>query len=210
MGERRRFTCREIPPLLGRLGPMPAEGALADAYCLAGGPMPMGGILRLGRGRFNSTREKLGGTQMRKTRPYRSDPGEAEDLAGVYLYSLALVIRLRRRLRVCIDIAASIMVHGFTLSRSFELSHQWEKILADGPTGPVTQLEFLGMGGLRDFHAWVVGLFNQVVEFVRKVVNQRKEHNIRAWRTWVLEDWSSHPYRCLRPDLVPPGSFSFG
>ena len=181
------------------------EGALADAYCLAGGPMPMGGILRLGRVRFISVREKLGGTQMRKTRPYRSDPEEAEDLvAGVCLYSLAPVIRLRRRLRVCIEIAASILVHGFTLSKSFELSHQWEKILADGPAGPVTRLEFLGMGGLLDFHAWVVYLYNQVVEFIRKVVSHRKEHNIKAWRTWVLEDRSSHPCRWLRPDLVPP------
>ena len=29
-----------------------AERALADAYCLAGGPMPLGGVLRLGRGRL--------------------------------------------------------------------------------------------------------------------------------------------------------------
>ena len=113
------------------------------------------------------------------------------------------MIRLRRRLKICIDIAASILVHGFTLAKSFELSQQWEKILADGPAGPVTRLEFLGTGGLQDYHAWVVALYNQVVEFIRKVVIHRREHNIKAWRTWVLEDRSSHPYRWLRPDLVP-------
>ena len=181
-----------------------AESALADAYCLAGGPTPSGGILRLSRGRFVSVRVQLGRAQVRSTRPYRSDEGEAEDLAGICLYSLAPVVRLRRRLKVCMDIAASIFVHGFTLAKSLELSQQWERILADGPTGPVTQLEFLGMGGLQDFHAWVVSLYNQVVDFVRKVVIHRREHVIRAWRSWVLEDRSSHPYRCLRPDLVPP------
>ena len=181
-----------------------AESALADAYCLAGSPMPIGGILQLGRGRFVSARVQLGGAQVRRTGPYRSDEGEAEDLAGVCLYSLAPVIRLRRRLKVCIDISASIVVHGFTLAKSLELSQQWERILADGPTGPVTQLEFLGMGGLQDYHAWVLSLYNRVVEFVRKVVIHRREHGIRAWRTWVLEHRSSHPYRWLRPDLVPP------
>ena len=58
-------------------------------------------------------------------------------------------------------------------------------------------------GGLKEFYTWVVTLCNLVVEFVRKVVSNWKEHNVRAWRTWVLEDKSSHPIRWLRPYLVP-------
>ena len=38
--------------------------------------MPLGGVLRLGRGQLVPVRERLGGIQLRKARPYRSDPGE--------------------------------------------------------------------------------------------------------------------------------------
>ena len=181
-----------------------AERALADAYCLAGGPMPLGGVLRLGRGRLALVRERLGGVQLKKARPYRSDPGEAEDLAGQCLFFLAPFLRLRRRLKICIDIASSIMVRGFTVARSLELTRQWERVLSDSPAGPFSDLEFVGSGGLGDYHAWVVALYNRVVNYIRNIVIHRRDHNIKAWRAWVLEDRSSHPYRWLRPDLVPP------
>ena len=181
-----------------------AESALADAYCLAGGPMPLGGVLRLGRGRLVTVRERLGGVRLMKVRPYRSDPGEAEDLAGMHLCSLAPVLRLRRRLKICVDIAAAILTKGFSLARSLELSQQWEKVLASGPVGPFTELAFLGPGGMGEFHAWVVVLHDGVVGHIRRVVSRRREHGIRAWRTWILEDRSTHPFRWLRPDMVPP------
>ena len=44
-----------------------------------------------------------------------------------------------------------------------------------------------------DYHAWVVALYNQVVNFIRKIVTHRRDNTIKAWRTWVLEDRSSHP-----------------
>ena len=50
----------------------------------------------------------------------------------------------------------------------------------------------------------VVALYNRVVDYIRSIVIHRRDHNIRAWRAWVLEDRSSHPYRWLRPDLVLP------
>ena len=186
------------------------EWALADAYCLAGGPMPLGGALRLGRGRLVSIRERLGGVQLGRARHYRSDPSEAEDLAGLWCSSLVPILRLRRRLRICIDISASILTKGFTLAKSLELSQQWGKILTDGPVGPFQELEFLGSGGLGDFHAWVISLYNNVVDHIRKVVLHRKDHNIRAWRNWILEDRSAHLSWWLRPDLVPPSPYSFG
>ena len=92
-----------------------AEKALADAYCMAGGPMPLGGALRLSRGRLLPVRERLGGVQLKKARPYRSDPGEAEDLAGQHIYSLAPVLRLRRRLKMCIDFLLPCLFGGLRL-----------------------------------------------------------------------------------------------
>ena len=46
--------------------------------------------------------------------------------------------------------------HGFTLAKSVEMSRQWVRVLLEGPVGPVAQVEFLGWGGLPDFHTWIV------------------------------------------------------
>ena len=97
-----------------------------------------------------------------------------------------------------------MLVRGFTVARSLELTNQWEKVLTDSPVGPFSDLEFLGSGGLGEYHAWVVALYNRVGNYIRSVVIHRRDHNIKAWKTWVLEDRSAHPYRWLRPDLVPP------
>ena len=35
----------------------------------------------------------------------------------------------------------------------------------------------------------------------------RRDEAIRGWRNWIREDPSVHPYRWLRPDLVPPAPF---
>ena len=86
--------------------------------------MPLGGELRLGRGMLVLVRERLGGVQLKKARHYRSDPGEAEDLAGQHVFSLAPVLRLKRRLKICIDISAAMLVRGFTVARSLELGKQ--------------------------------------------------------------------------------------
>ena len=155
-------TVRSLEGSLGASDPSAAwmtwsnavERALADAYCLAGGPMPLGGVLRLGRGCLVPVRERLGGVQLKKARPYRSDPGDAEDLAGQCVFSLAPVLRLRRRLKICIDISGAILMRGFTVARSLELTRQWEKVLADCPADPFSVFEFLGSGGLGDYHAW--------------------------------------------------------
>ena len=113
------------------------------------------------------------------------------------------VLRMRRRLKICLDIAGALVTHGFSVFRAQELSVRWQVVLDQGPVGPLVQVAYLGSGGLQEFHTWVVTLCNLVVEFIRKVVSNRKEHHVRAWRTLVLEDKSSHPYRWLRPDFVP-------
>ena len=42
---------------------------------------------------------------------------------------------------------------------------------------------------------------------VHQVVVHRRDEAIRGWRNWVREDPLVHPYRWLRPDLVPPAPF---
>ena len=39
------------------------------------------------------------------------------------------------------------------------------------------------------------------------VVVHRRDDAIRCWRNWIREDPLVHPYRWLRPDLVPPAPF---
>ena len=98
---------------------------------------------------------------------------------------------------------------GASLSRSVELAVQWDRILALGPMYPVTldDLSFnrdLGIGAF--FHA-ASGVHRRLGEFIRQVVVHRREEATRGWRNWVREDPLVHPYRWLRPDLVPSAPF---
>ena len=77
---------------------------------------------------------------------------------------------------------------------SMESSQQWEKVLAQSPVGLLAQVE----------DAWVVSLYIHVAEFIRRVVIHRREHDVQAWRSWILKDRSSHPFWWLTADLVPP------
>ena len=89
------------------------------------------------------------------------------------------MLRFRRRSKICVDISSAIITDGFILARSVESSRR--------------QVELLGLGGLQDFHAWVVSLYIQVAEFIRRVVIHRSEHDVQAWRSWIWEDMSSRP-----------------
>ena len=111
-----------------------AERALADAFCLAGGPVPERGFC-LGRGLARFSRVRLGGPKVRRVRARCSDPGDA---ALVYLYrdhSVAPLVDLRRRLRAVLDVIAAIGRSGFTVSRGLELARQWGSIVAGGAQG---------------------------------------------------------------------------
>ena len=39
------------------------------------------------------------------------------------------------------------------------------------------------------------------------VVVSRRGESVREWRNWLREDPLVHPYKWLRPDLVPPAPF---
>ena len=98
---------------------------------------------------------------------------------------------------------------GIYLSRSVELAVQWDRILAPGPMYPVT-LDDLSINRGVDigafFHA-ASDVHRRLSDFIHEVVVHRRAEAIRGWRSWIREDRLVHPYRWLRPDLVPPAPF---
>ena len=184
------------------------ESALADAYRFSGGLLPSRGLV-LGRGRASFRVVKLGGHKIRKARGYAAD---AHDAADVFLYrdsSIAPLLDLRRRLKAVMELVDAIIRCGVSLSRSVELSAQWDRILCTGPIFPVTLADFqvLRGVGLDDFYHGVCGIHHRLCDFIHSIVVHRRDEAIRGWRNWIREDPLAHPYKWLRPDLVPPAPF---
>ena len=50
-------------------------------------------------------------------------------------------------------------------------------------------------------------MHDELDRFPHNVVVRRKDVAVWGWTTWILEDPLVHPYRWLRPDLVPPFPF---
>ena len=50
-------------------------------------------------------------------------------------------------------------------------------------------------------------LHRRLCDFIHAVVVHRRDHANRGWRNWIREDPLIHPYKWLRPDLVPPAPF---
>ena len=185
------------------------ETALADAYRFAGGLVPTTGLV-LVRGSALFRVVRLGRHKVRKA---RSNIADAHDAADVFMYrdsSIAPLLDSRRRSKSVLDVLDSMTRNGVSLARSVELPVQWDKILATGPLHPVTLEDFrlAGVGGLGEFHRIVCDVHRRLSEFIHRVVLHRRDEAIRGWRNWLREDPLVHPYRWLRPDLVPPCSFS--
>ena len=103
-----------------------AEAALADAYQFSGGPLPGRGLV-LGRGSASFRVVRLGGHRVRKARGHAAD---------VFLYrdsSVAPLLDMRRRFKAVMDVLDAMIRYGVSLSRSVELTAQWDRILAAGP-----------------------------------------------------------------------------
>ena len=165
--------------------------------------------LVLGRGRASFRTVKLGGHKVRKDRGYAAD---AHDAADVFLYrdsSIASLLDLRRRLKAVMELVDAMIRYGVSLSRSVELSVQWDRILGIGPLFPVTSADFEGLlgVGLAVFSHGVCCIHRRLCDFIHSVVVHRRDEAIRGWRNWIREDPLVHPYKWLRPDLVPPSPF---
>ena len=61
--------------------------------------------------------------------------------------------------------------------------------------------------GIGEFHRIISGLHRRLSDFIHEVVLHRRDEAVRGWRNWVREDPLIHPYKWLRPDLVPPSPF---
>ena len=105
-----------------------AEAALADAHRFSGGTLLSRGLV-LGRGSALFRVSRLGGPPVRKAR------GNVHDAADVFLYrdsSLAPLLDVRRRFKAVMDVLGAMIRSGISLSRSVELTSQWEGFLLSG------------------------------------------------------------------------------
>ena len=185
-----------------------AESALADAFRFNGGPLLSGGLI-LGRCAALFRMVQCGGPRVRRA---RANAADALDAADIFLYrdfSLAPLLDMRRRFKAVMDLLDAMIRNGVSLSRSVELTAQWDRILALGPMYPVT-LDDLSVGRALDFGAFfhvASGVHRRLCDFIHQVVVHRRDEAVRGWRNWIREDSLVHPYRWLRPDLVPPAPF---
>ena len=184
------------------------ESALVDAYSFSGGPRLCHGFV-LGRGVARFRKVRLGGRRVRKVRRNAVD---VHDAADVFLYrdaSINPLLDLRRRRKAVMDVLGAMIRDGVCLARSVELTCQWSRILAIGPLHPVTygDLDLVRGVGIGEFHRIVSDLHRRLSDFIHEVVVHRRDEAVRGCRNWVREDPLIHPYKWLRPDLVPPSPF---
>ena len=107
------------------------------------------------------------------------------------------------------DVLSAMVQHGVSLARSVELTAQWDRILAIGPLHLVTfgDLNMVWGAGIGEFHRIVSDIHRRLSDFVHAVVVHRRDEAVGGWRNWLREDPLVHPYKWLRPDLVPPAPF---
>ena len=165
-------------PGLLRLHLLMLFGLVVD---LSGGPLSGRGLV-LGRGSASFRVVRLGGHQDRKA---RADVADALDAADVFLSrdsSVAPLLDMRRRFKAVVDVLGAMIRSGISLSRSVELAVQWDRILALGPTYPVT-LDDLSLNRGMDvgafFHA-ASDVHRRLSDFIHQVVVHRRDEAIRG------------------------------
>ena len=181
-----------------------AETALADAYQFS----PSKGLV-LGRGTALFRWVQLGGHGVRRARANAADALDAADIFLYHDFSIAPLLDMRRRFKAVMDLLDAMIRYGVSFSRSVELTAQWDKILALGPVFPVT-LDDLSVGrdlGIGAFFDAAADVHRRLCDFIHQIMVHRRDEAIRGWRNWIREDPLVHPYRWLRPDLVPPAPF---
>ena len=73
------------------------------------------------------------------------------------------------------ELVDAMIRYGVSLSRSVELSAQWDKILSIGPLFPVTLDDFqaLRSTGLGDVHHGVCCIHRRLCDFIHSIVVHR-------------------------------------
>ena len=96
--------------------------------------------------------------------------------------SLAPLLDMRRRFKGVMDLLDAMVRYGVSLSRSGELTAQWDQILALGPMYPVT-LDDLSAGrdlGIGAFFDAVAGVHRRLSDFIHQVVVHRRDAAVRG------------------------------
>ena len=80
---------------------------------------------------------------------------------------------------------------------------------SSGPVDPVALEDFQSArsGGLGESRRVAGDLHCTLSGVVLRVVVHRRDGAFTAWRNWLREDPLIHPYKWLRPDMVPPAPF---
>ena len=156
-----------------------AQTALADAYRFSGSPAPNRGLV-LGRGSARFRVVRLGGHKVRKVRGSAAD---AHDAADVFLYrdsSIAPLLDMRRRFKAVMDFLDSMISCG--VSRSVELTAQWNRILSIWGPVPVSLDDFHAVEGfgLGDFRRVVGDIHHRLSDFIHSIVVHRRDEAIRV------------------------------
>ena len=174
---------------LGLVWSQAAESALADACRFSGGLVPSRGLI-LGRGAVSLRRVQLGGPRVRRARADIADVFDAADIFFFRDFSLAPLLDMRRGFKAVVDLLDAMIRYGVSLSRSVELTTQWDQILALGPLHPVT-LDDLSIGrhlGIGAFLDAAAGIHRRLCDFIHQVVVHRRDEAVREWRNWIRED----------------------
>ena len=186
-------------------GSSSAEHVLDHAFCLAGGPVPPGGLVK-GRGSAALSEGFIGGNRIHKLRYACADLAHASEVHFFRDTSVAPILRLRSKLVTVLNLLQSFCRGGFTMERALYLDELWGSVVSGRPVGVFDWDLLVGCPnfGLDGFCDTIADIIARITELIQKVVQHRKESAIRSWRSWVLEDPLVHPYRWLRPDNVPP------
>ena len=163
-----------------RLQYMSRQDAFQLDESLASGDISRAWLVWSGAAQFRVVR--LGESKVRKARGNVSDVGDA---AGVFLYrdsSIARLLDMRRRFSAVLCVLDAMLRWDDSLARSVELPSQWDKVLAIGPSYPVTNCDLaavqgLGIGGSYEV---VSGLHRRLCDFIHAVVVHRRDDAIRG------------------------------
>ena len=136
----------------------------------------------VGRGRVRFRVVRLGGQKVRKVRDSAAD---AHDAADVFLYRdspIAPLFDMRRRFKAVMGVLDSMILHGFTLARTFELSAHWEKILSIGPLYHVSfdDLHAVEGAGLGNFCRIVGDFHYRLSDFIHGIVVHRRDEAVKG------------------------------
>ena len=80
------------------------------------------------------------------------------------------------------DVLDAMILNGFSLSRSVELTAQWDRILAIGPLYPVTlyDLSVVRGVGVGEFHRIVSDVHRRLSDFIHASVVHRRVEAVRG------------------------------